>query len=181
MKPRIGIVVERRVQHQLRIAALQRDIVQRHAGAARVEVGGEIVRHRRVVSVLQLAVLVRQRAEISATTRCIVAGLKRQILQIGVEHGLLIVVVNRAAVEKNVANRQVEDVRVGIAAGLKCRQITLAVGIDDQLDDRMIDGDVLEIPLAVQNRNHAHAQADVVDLQQRLIRAGTDAVNRQPI
>jgi len=76
------------------------------------------------------------------------------------------------------ANGQIENIRIGVAAG---RQVSLPVGGYDEIGDRMVDGDAIKAPLPTQYRDDANAQANVINLQQRPARAWTCALNRNPV
>src|SRR5581483_9872794 len=147
-----------------------------------VELRLQIVGHRGIRSVLQVAIAIAEIAVIAAAICRVVAGLEGEVVQIGSQDALAVVVVHLATIEQGVADGQIEEVGVRVAAaGLRRRQIAVAIGVDDHVDHGMIDSHVVEIPLAMQNGNYAHSDVDVVNLQQGLIKAWTDAINGKSI
>src|SRR5215469_8295789 len=123
--------------------------------------------HGVVVGELQLSVAITQPSGI-LLPNWIEARFERQIMQVGIECDFSVVVVNLAAIEPGMAYAQLEKISLALAVfSLSFRQLIVAPGVDEQVDDGMIQGNRLHVPLAAKQRSNAETQSDVVNREQR--------------
>ena len=94
----------------------------------------------------------------------------------------LVVVEDCSIGEDRMPNAQVEDGRIAAAvAALECRKIGDAVLVDEDLRDRIVDANAVEVPFAPKTGNDAHACLGVLHLEQRRIGVWTRAIDGEAI
>src|ERR1700744_58851 len=95
-------------------------------------------------------------------------GTKIQIVQIGREHTLPVVVVDLALIEHGVANAQVEYAGVAAArtAALDDGNVAPALCVGEDLHHWLVDDKTVEIPLLLQDRDNAHTRGRMRHLEQ---------------
>ena len=77
---------------------------------------------------------------------------------------------------------KIEYCRVAaVVAALECGKVGDSVLVDIYLRDRIIDANVIEIPLRAENGDDANACLGMLHLEQRRIGVRTGAINREAV
>src|SRR5215471_10172819 len=140
----------------------------------------QIVDHRRVGAVLNPSFAVAKITEV-ARLAVIEIRLHAEIVQFGVQQTLLVVVIKLSSVEHKFLNGQIKQVGIAAALLLWFWQIVLTSLVDEDVDHRMIDDDVLNAPGAAKERQDFDSYIDVISLEQRLVRIFLSAVGDNSI
>ena len=158
------IIVQRCRERELGCAALQHRAFERECVGCRFELCFEVVNHGIEILEMNLSVGVSQPSRITLRTR-LEARLELQIVKVGVECAFLVVIVDLTLTEHHVTNTEIEDAGLALAAALARRQIGLAVLCNEDVNDRMIDDDIFQVPLTAEERNDLHSDCKVIDLE----------------
>src|SRR5215472_13122313 len=140
----------------------------------------QIVDHRRVGAVLNPSFAIAEITEV-ARLGVIEIRLHIEIVQFGVQRTLLVVVIKLSSVENKFLNGQIKQVGVATALLLWFWQIVLTSLVDEDVDHRMIDDDVLNAPGAAKERQDFDSYIDVISLQQRPVGIFLSAVDGNSI
>src|SRR5215469_4210643 len=140
----------------------------------------QIVDHRRVGAVLNPSFAIAEITEV-ARLGVIEIRLHIEIVQFGIQRTLLVVVIKLSTVEHKFLNGQIKQVGIAAALLLWFWQIVLTSLVDEDMDHRMIDDDVLNAPGAAKERQDFDSYIDVISLEQRLVRIFLSAVDDNSI
>ena len=88
--------------------------------------------------------------------------LEPQIMEIGVQSTLAIVVVNLSPIKPGMAHTQLENTRVAAVALLHLRQVADALSVHKQMGDRMIYLEIFDIPFPMEDGSDADSYTDMV-------------------
>src|ERR1700687_2465617 len=132
----------------IRNAGMERDsggskLHKRRLQVETIRRGGEfqiqIVRERRVLRVLHVSIVVGNNALVRFGKRR-EANVGSEVVQIGVQWSLAVVVVDLAVCQLDVFDGEIEDAGITAAlAGRSCRKIVLALTTDLEMNHRMSD------------------------------------------
>src|SRR5215469_11706855 len=115
---RVRIVTERGLQNDSRRPARQHGAVKRELRGGGREAGIQVMRQRIVRAHLQVSVAIAQRARVFLLAS-VEDRFETQVVEVRIEHALMVVVVSLAMVEACMANTEIEDARMGPAVAAR--------------------------------------------------------------
>src|SRR5712692_4930818 len=106
-----------------------------------------------------------------------------QIVKLGVQRQLTVVVINFPAAKEEMLDRQIENVQrlVLFLRHLRLGNIGAPRFVDEEVNDRVIDDDLVQIHLAPQRGNDLQAHTKVIRSKERFSGISLSAVNHQTI
>ena len=142
----------------------------------------ESVRNRLVRAAFHVSVGIRNLSGVHVVRR-IEPRLHRQVVQVGVECALAVVVVNLPAIEHCMADAKIEEWLHSVRTLLLLRfgKIRIARSIHAKLQHGMVDDKLAQIPLLLQHGNYAHANPCVLHLKQRSICERCSSMHHQSV
>ena len=112
-----------------------------------------------------MPVAIAERALVTSALRGDVSRTECHIVQVGIDGALFVVVIKFAVIEPRMPNRQVENICPRCAGIPPSRKIALAAFVHKQVRDRMIDLNVVQVPLEPKQGDDGDANPDVIDRQ----------------
>ena len=164
---RIGVVRNLGMESYRGRPELQNRGVQVEALRRSAEFQVQIVRERCVLRIAQVTVVVGEIALIALGKRC-ETNVGSEIVQIGFEWSLPVVVVDLAIGELRMFHSEIEHAGVAATlAGRGRRKIVLAFPTDLEMNNGMIDQKFTQSDLAMKRRQNLYANRELVGVQER--------------